>query len=248
MKKIKILAVISAVAVSLLLYLFLNSLDKPTEIAKVSVITAASDIPANTLISFEMVKLKEISSEAAIPRAVTDLSDVVGKVSQEKIYMGQQIVSSQLIAAGKSSKGTLAYALSPGMRAITVSVSVTSGVGNMISPGNHIDIIALSVFEEVLEEDGGMSPETDSFAVLCFENITVLAVDNVLSAEGKPGASYATLTLQVTPEQALELSVLDYELEFRATLRSPLDEEILDLPAVSLGDVIDRRSGRVLSK
>ena len=148
MKKVKIIALISAAATALFLFLFLSSLNHPVEIVKKSVLTAAANIPANTLITAEMVKVSELPAEAVISGAITDIKTIQGKISQEEIYSGEQILSAKLISAGESGSKTLAYAVKPGMRAITVPVDVTSGLANLITPGNHIDLIGQILTEK----------------------------------------------------------------------------------------------------
>ncbi len=245
MKKIKIIALISAIATALLVYFFLVELSKPAETVKSVVLTATADIPADTVITAEMIELTELPKEAVIFRAVNEMSQVIGKLSKQIIYTGQQIVSSQLISAGETRSETLAYAITPGMRAITVSVNVTSGVGYMIKPGDRIDLIGVSVFIET--EEINTEPKMDSYVLLFFENITVLAVDNIMD-KNAAGPSYATITLEMTPEQALKLSLISFEMELRAVLRSPLDDELTDLDSESLSDVVRARSGKVLRK
>ena len=237
MKKVKIIALVSAVATALLLFLFLSSLNQPVEIAKTSVLTAAADIPANTLITAEMVKVSELPPEAVVSGAITDVKTIQGKISQEEIYSGEQILNANLISAGESGSKTLAYAIKPGMRAITVPVDVTSGLANLITPGNHIDLIG----EILTEKTVGGASQKKSYTLMILENITVLAVDDVLAQEGKVNRdppTYATITLQVTSEQAMKLSMAQFEGQLRAILRSPLDEKIITPKTLTLDDIL----------
>lgn len=244
MKKVKLLAFISAVATALLLYIFLNSLGRGKEAENLMVFTAALDIPANLPITAEMLSMTELPVEAVVSGAVSDSTKVIGKVCESKIFTGEQILSSKLISAGDSASKTLAYAIKPGYRAITIAVDATTGLSNMIIPGNHVDLIGDFLIQNKSASgtaDVSTSGDKISYTTMVLENITVLAVDNVLSEDGKLGSEtpeYTTLTLQVTPKQAMELSMAQFEGQIRVILRSPLDEKKTYLPSITLDKII----------
>lgn len=244
MKKVKFLAFISAVATALLLYIFLNSLGRDKDTDKLMVFTAALDIPANTPISAEMLTMTELPVEAVVAGAISDSTKAIGKVCESKIFTGEQLLSSKLISAGDSASKTLAYAIKPGYRAITIAVDVTTGLSNMIIPGNHVDLIGDFLIQNKPATDttaASTSADKISYTTMVLENITVLAVDNVLSEDGKLGSEtpeYATLTLQVTPNQAMELSMAQFEGQIRVILRSPLDEKKTNLPSITLDKIV----------
>lgn len=221
MKKVKILALIAALLTASLLFIFLNSLSNHKEIEMTGVLVAAQYIPTDTPITQSMVTLSKLPNEAILTDALSDASLVVGKVAKSEIFIGEQILKSKLVTAGDADGSTLSYILKPGMRAITIAVDGVSGVGYMIEPGNHVDIIAQYNQEET------------AFTRLIVQNVTVLAVDSILSnkdkTEGKD-TSYSTITLQVTPEQVMDLSFYEYTGHLCAVLRSPLDEIITNLP------------------
>lgn len=239
MKKVKALALVSAIAAAVLLFLFLSSLNRPAENATTSVVIAASDIPANTPITEAMVKTLELPQQAIAGGAITDKSQIIGKISKTEIFAGEQLLNAKLVSAGKSDGKTLAYAIEPGMRAITIAVDETSGVAYMISPENHVDIIA--EFVKTTAAADGSSSSSVSYTTMVLENITVLAVDNVFSKDGKANSdkpAYTTLTLQVTPSQAMELSAAQFEGQLRAILRSPVDNKETKQPSLTLDDVM----------
>lgn len=240
MKKVKLLAIVSAVATALLLFLFLSSLNQPTETATTGVLVAASDIPANTSITDAMIKETALPPQALVSGAITDKSQVVGKIANTVIYAGEQLLDAKLVSTGESSNKTLAYAIEPGMRAITIAVSETSGVAYMITPGNNVDIIGEFVSTTTSDANDGSSGKV-SYTTMLLENVTVLAVDNVFSQDGKTNSenpAYTTLTLQVTPKQAMVLSTAQFEGELKAILRSPVDNEMTNQPSLTLDDVM----------
>lgn len=240
MKKVKVLAIVSALGTALLLFLFLNSLSQPAATATTSVIIASTNIAENTPITDAMIKTSELPNEAVVAGAITDKSEVIGKVANTVIFSGEQLLSAKLISTGESGGETLAYAIEPGMRAISITVDESSGLAYMIVPGNNVDIIGEFVSTTVNAADGSAADKI-SYTTMVLENISVLAVDNVFSKEGKAGGdtpAYTTLTLQVTPEQAMELSAAQFDGQLRAILRSPVDEKMTYQPSLTLGDVM----------
>ena len=239
MKKVRILAIVSAVVTALLLFVFLSSLSSPTTDETMTVFVAAADIPADTPITAEMIKTAELPPKAVISGAITSQSEIVGKVSNTEIFSGEQIIVSKLISTGESGSKTLAYAIKPGMRAISIAVDETSGLAYMIAPGDRVDIIGQ--FLVSAPNETADSSVKVSHAVMILENINILAVDNVLSKDGKIGGdspAYTTLTLEVTPKQAMELSEAQFEGQLRAILRSPIDTDETRQPEITLGDVM----------
>ncbi len=232
MKKVKLLALVSAVITALLLFVFLSTLSQPTD-NLTKVITAASDIPANTPITSEMLTTSDMPAASILAGAFTNSSQVVGKVSQTKIFAGEQLLSSKLVATGEDNSGSLAYAIEPGMRAITIPVDQTTGVAYLLTPGDRVDVIG-----DFLDESGDTKI---SYSKIILENIKILAVDNVYGEDGKINSeapTYTALTLQVTPQQALKVSMGQFEGQLRVILRSPVDDKKTNLTRITLNDVI----------
>ena len=230
MKRVKLIALVSAVAAAALLFFFLMGLSKAMEVKKTTVATALQDIPLNTVITQEMVTTAEVPDEALLPGVVLNPAEVIGKVNRTEFYAGEQITSTKMVVPGEPGSGVLAYEIKPGMRAITISVDVTSGVANKLKPKDNIDIIGQIV--PTTTAATAAAPKT----VMLFQNMKILAVDAVMAKSGS--ASYATLTLEVTPQQALDLTTAVSGAALRAVLRSPADTEKAKVKTVTIKDVV----------
>lgn len=243
MKKVKVLAFVTAVITAILLYNFLNSLSEEAsvEIVKTGVLTAAVNITPNTPITNDMVKIIEIPVEAVHSDAVTNEVAAIGKFSKYEITAGEQILLSKLISPeGGTGDGTLAYSIKKGMRAITIGVGSLTGLSGMVKPTNTVDVIAQL---DRIEKNEYGEDKTVSYTTMIAENIKVLAVDDTLTLEGKEvnpetGMSYSSVTLQVTVGQAMELSMAEYKGHLRLLLRSPLDEGIVSPPTIKFDHII----------
>ena len=116
------------------------------------------------------------------------------------------------------------------MRAVTVAVGTTSGLENHIRPGNSVDVIMYYTNEE--------GEKNENVADYLMQNITVLAVGNTLNKGSAAPEGYATVTLSVTPEQALDLSFVEHYLALRLILRSSVDEEVVEVGEIVLDSII----------
>lgn len=240
MKRIKIIALILAIAVAILLYNYLNSLGEPVivEISRTEVVTAAQNIPPDTPITKEMLTTTFLPDEAVLEHTLKNLDDVVGKIATAEIIQGEQILSSRLIALGEAKETKyLEYAVAEGKRAITIGVNNISGLSNMLEPNNRVDVIA----QYELDVIGPDNKETTiDYTVMLLENIRILAVDNKLTEQQKAEAEapYVALTLEVTPKEAMEISMTEYKGQLRVALRTPLDDKKTLLPALTIEKII----------
>lgn len=235
MKKLKLAALFAAVLVGLGLYRFLQELKTPQEAPHTSVVVAAVDIPENTQITAEMVTLRSISDDSLLENYILDTESVIGMVLTSDIYAGEQITRARLVRLGEddSAKKTLAYALHPGMRAITIFVDQDTGLVNFLKPGNRVDVLSNYSHEDtrvVLNEDYKLEYVQIPTTQLLAQNVTILAVGSVMDKNG--AAEYTTVTLEVTPEDALNINAVDWWGNLRLLLRSPLDDSIIEIERV----------------
>ena len=74
-----------------------------------------------------------------------------------------------------------------------------------------------------------------------WQNITILAVG---TAMGKDGATeYTSVTLEVTVQDALNINAVAWWGNIRLLLRSPLDNEIIEIETVNQQTVYDEKGG-----
>ena len=235
MKKLKLIALLAAVLVGLGLYRFLQELQKPQEVPHTTVVVAAVDIPENTQITEEMLTLRSISDDSLLADYITDPESVIGMVLTGDLYTGEPVTRARLVRLGEtaSDRNTLAYMVQPGMRAMTIFVDQDTGLVNFLKPGNRVDILANYSHEDtriVLNEESRLEYVQIPTTHLLAQNITILAVGSVMDKAGT--AEYTTVTLEVTPEDALNLNAGGWWGGLRLLLRSPLDDEIIEVGLV----------------
>ena len=118
----KLFAVCAAIAIIVfaIIYMLLSSLlESPAGAQQASVtavVEAAQDIPANTVITDDMVKTVNINSEAMPKGAFTDVRAAIGKTVSVPMQEGDVLTARKVSARGPS--GFLGL-IPPGMRAIS---------------------------------------------------------------------------------------------------------------------------------
>lgn len=214
MKKIRILAIFCALAVAIGLFVMLQKVDKKEEVT-VDVVVAVNDILQNTVLTDEMLEVKAIPEAMVLGGTFSTKEALIGKMAKVDIKTGEQIIADRINEIGDRNAASLAMLVEEGKRAISIAVDSVTGLSGMIRPGDMVDVIAH--VEQIAEND-----ETEEVSVTIVENIPVLAVDSVMSSQGKSDG-YATVTLMVTPEEA---NVIDWTANkgvLRIVLRTPLD-------------------------
>src|ERR1035437_6901738 len=112
----------------------------PTPIPKADVVVAAVDVPSRTLLTADMVKVVQLPTELKLETALTNPQDAIGRVTQYPLATGEQILSGKFSV--DRTLETFSYVIPPGKRAMAIVTSEEQGAGGMITPGDHIDIIA----------------------------------------------------------------------------------------------------------
>lgn len=249
MKRVRILAITCALLAGIAAFMFMGGTEEEKVVTK-NVVIVAMDVPQNTIITAGMLKVEAIPEAYVLPGAFSSAEGIIGKVAKVDLKTGEQLHASRLIDVGNRGTSSLSMLIEEGMRAVTISVNAVKGVSNMIRPGDKIDVLihygieseedtettenteATENTEDTEEQDNNQEMVTE----VLMENIAVLAVDSVMSTNGKADG-YATLTLMVTPEQANRIDWAEHEGTLRAALRTPLDEGANEAPVISKDNI-----------
>lgn len=115
--------------------------------------------------------------------------------------------------------------ISPGMRAITLEVNPTDGVGGVFHPGDRVDIVVtcpwgnISMSEESAAGATGILRETHRNSRIMLQKIRVIATSQSLSWEDDLNQPVGRITLEVTPAEAEKLTVLADSKKGKSALR-----------------------------
>jgi len=118
---------------------------------------------------------------------------VKGEIVRAPILAGQPIVATAIVKGDAA--GFMAAMLTPGMRAVSITISTDSGAGGFILPNDRVDVILTRKFTQ-----------TDPPLVVAstiLSNVRVLAMDQTFKQEKDTKTVLAkTATLELAPGQA----------------------------------------------
>lgn len=142
-------------------------------------------------------------AEAALQAATAGdpaVQQVMGDWVREPMVANQPISLRMLVKSGQG--GFMAVKLPAGMRAMSTPVTVETGVGGFILPGDHVDVI--ENIKLASSGQGGPTQPVQSRTIL--RNMTVLAIDQ--AAEPKAGASSLVGTTATLEVAAADIDIL----------------------------------------
>ena len=214
-KKIRLIAAsVAALVVIVICIIGLNGNSGGTkgnsdnEDALVSVVVAASDIPAYSIVQSNMLTVVEMPQSAVRTEgnSYKNIDEVVGSISLVSISKDEVLLSNHL---RDKQNATVTPSIENGKRAMTIAVTDVTGVAGLIRVGNKVDVYYVA-------DDPNHNNQNES--VLLLENITVLALDQQLTdakasdsntdtgTTSRSDSTYEMATLHVDSEQAAELS------------------------------------------
>lgn len=220
MKKVVLFALIAAICAGALLYVYLGKLEqqKQVQIVYEDVVVAAEDIPAYTSITAEMLTVKQVPEGTAHNLAARAVADAVGFVTESEILAGEEVIPAKLKQPGQIESG-LSYVIPKGMRAVTVGVDEISGFAGFLQRGDYVDIYAYITTSYQTPEQEALSATEEqatkqtqqATTVLAAQNVCIVAVGSSLSttdsssSENGDGIGYSSVTVLVTPEDAMRV-------------------------------------------
>lgn len=192
----------------------------------VNVLVAVADMSPGQFIRPESLRWQAWPEGTMPPAYVVEgrraLQDFVGAVVRHPLAAGEPVTEGKVVTPGNS--GFLAAVLSPGMRAASVAVNITSGISGFIFPGDRVDVI-LTHDLPANESAGAGAGSTRRASVTMLTDLRVLAIDQRIDQRATEPAVARTTTLEVTPRQGEMLAVAAETGRLTLSLRSLAREE-----------------------
>jgi Flp pilus assembly protein CpaB len=141
--------------------------------------------------------------------------------------------------------------ITPGMRAITLDISPTDGVGGVFQPDDRVDVIVtcpwgnISLQSQDKPGEQAVIRETHRNARIMLQNIRVIATNRSLAWDSGLNETAGRITLEVTPEDAERLTVLADSKKgrniIRLVSRSHSDQQHVNTAGAELLDLLSER-------
>src|SRR5688572_12068090 len=210
----------------------------PQEPQGPKVLVAKRALPVGTIITADAVGYQlwpqEMVQDAYFIDGEADMAKLLGTVVRHAITAGEPITRGGLVSPGD--RGFLAAALGPGMRAVTVPVSATTGVGGFVFPGDRVDMMLTQSVES--NDDGPALKATETI----LRNLRVLATDQSTETTTTPDGqtvvrAVRTVTFEVTPRIAEKIQVAETLGTLSLSLRSIADNQSELERAIASGEI-----------
>jgi pilus assembly protein CpaB len=121
-----------------------------------------------------------------------------GWVARDPFAAGEPISDAKIVSPG--SRGFLAAVLRPGMRAISVPVTATSGISGFVFPGDEVDIL-------ITHQLTGHGDTGHEAAETVLQDVRVIGIDQKLDSKTNEPLVAHTATFEVTPKQSEMIAV-----------------------------------------
>ena len=175
---------------------------EPAPIAISNVLVAASALQPGQPLTSGLVRWQKWPRSSVDPGfiqqtgALTSDAAIAGTVARAPIVEGEPITYTKIVRSDAT--GFMAATLQPGMRAVSIPVTIASVAGGFILPNNRVDII--------LTESTNDTPKRATARVV-LADVRVLAIDQATPEKGpKSVADVKTATLELSPDQVQTLS------------------------------------------
>jgi len=220
----------------------------------VPVVVARNDIPMRTLLTDDMVMVRQMPPELVPAGAATTLDQVVGKINKSHLVMGEVVLTERL--ADPTKKGTdVLFTMPEDKILIALPADDLMSRTGLLKPGDKVDI--LYSLEVEPSGEGGMSTGSGSsrlvtLSALQNQEISAIVVADsgtemgvAMESANQAGLDLAkrkrAILLAVDPQDALVLKhlkdaggIVDF------ALRAPTNEQFLRTEPVTEDYLTDR--------
>jgi pilus assembly protein CpaB len=187
----------------------------------VPVVVAVADIGRSATLTAEMLRVRNLPRSAVQEGTLSRVEDAVDRVALITVLKDEPILEAKL--AKKGPGHGIAVVIPEGMRAMTIKTpTVSTGVAGFILPGNKVDVLFTHKTNRPDDTTGGGTTTT------LIQNVEILAVDqqiDVLSDNKVNPKELKSVTLLVTPDQAVEIDLAQNAGTLTLSLRNPHDTE-----------------------
>lgn len=143
-----------------------------------------------------------------------------GWVARQPIAAGEPLIEAKIVAPGN--RGFLAAVLHPGMRAVSVPVTVTSGIAGFVFPGDQVDLLVTYAVQD-RSQPGQQSTAAaieHKVSETVLRNVRVIAIDQRLDSKAGEATVAKTATFEVTPKQSEIVALANEMGKLSLSLRS----------------------------
>lgn len=210
-------ALLSLISVGLV-YVYIQNIKTTSEesIERGNVVVAASDIPAQSKVTEDMLEIVAVPVETIHSQAAVTKEQLVGLTTTEKVTAGEQFLTNKV--AGDDVATSLSYQIPENMRAVSIPVSEVSGVSGYVEIGDKVDLLIS------YDTNGGYTTFTQLQDLEVVE-VGPLGFDENGASVNNQGVT-TSIVLLVKPAQAEIISYAILSGSIQLSLRNPVDNTL----------------------
>jgi len=217
------ISLIASVFIGIVAVVFATFWLRSYEASKITkVVIASQNISSGDVLSADNLRLSDWIGPNIPSGANRELSPLFTRVAKADIFEGDVLRETSLIPL--VSDGSLAAAISPGKRAVSIRVSEEGGVAGFVLPGNYVDIL-FSTKENI----------SKPVSKILFEKILVLAIAQERSKPNRSEPKVVNvITLEMSVEQAEQIDLARLNGNLSLVLRNQTDHSEIKVPPPAL--------------
>lgn len=228
-------AILTAAAATFGVYRVLQSNKEQNRVPMRPVVVTTQDLPEGAVLPREALQVAQWPAAAAPEGAFGAVDSLVGRVTRVAVFKGEAVVPGRLTPVGTG--GGLEVKIAPGKRAMSIRINDVSGIAGLVQPNSRVDLLLMTA------ADPGTG-QSQQVAKLFMENMKVLSIGTQLDrgTDGRP-APAAIATLEVTPEEAETIGVVQKTGEIQLVLRGYGENDSTKTRGAISNDVLARIRG-----
>jgi pilus assembly protein CpaB len=199
---------------------------------QVPVVVAAGAIARGATLQPAMLKVVDYPQASVPAGAFHSVAEINPPNTPARLAIASMVQDEPVLAAkvsGPGAKFHMAVSLTPGMRAVTLRSNEIAGVAGFVLPGDRVDIL--------LTRSVGNGNRTTPITQVLMQSIEVLAVDQLDNQDANKPAVARAITIQVTPQQAQQISLAQAVGNVSLSLRQIQDQAIDGRRATTVRDL-----------
>src|SRR5580704_1128141 len=175
------------------------------QVKTTEILAAARDLPTGTILKESDMKWIPWAATAEgsklYVKGTADMGGLIGAVLREGLRADEPFIVGRVVQPHE--QGFLAAVLTPGFRAVSVTLTPSAEVAGFIFPGDRVDVILTHAFSR--KDMSALTERHVSETVLA--DVRVLALDQKSDNQSVEPKVAQTATLEVTSKQAEKLAL-----------------------------------------
>jgi pilus assembly protein CpaB len=202
-------------------------------VATATVIVAAQPLRFGMELSSAQLKEVPWPADAMPPGAAGSVQEFL-KGPEKRMVISPMEPNEPVLASkvtGPGQRATLSAVLSPGMTAVTISLSETQGISGLALPGDRVNVMLTR------SED-----KDQSYTDVLLQNVKLLAIDQVMDQRAERPLAIRNATLEVMPQDAKRVALAATVGTLSLMLRKAGEESAGGAGKVAVRDLLSEAS------